>query len=253
MLKYAIVRKPCKNFQNGISSSNLGPPKYRKALKQHSDYINSLKICGLEVIELNPDERFPDSTFVEDTAIVNKEFAIITNLGAISRQGEEIEINTVLENFYNNIESIKHPGTVDGGDIMKVENQYYIGLSKRTNKEGVNQFKIILEKYGYTCFTIPLIRVLHLKTGVAYIGDNNLIAAGEFIDKPIFKDYNIIKVGEDESYAANSIRVNNFVILPKGFKKLKNSLLDYGYKILEIEMSEFRKMDGGLSCLSLRF
>jgi len=253
MLKYAVVRKPCKNFQNGLTTSNLGLPKYNKALRQHSDYINCLRTCGLEVIELNSDERFPDSTFVEDTAIVNKEFAIITNPGAISRQGEVVEINIVLEKFYNNIESIKSPGTVDGGDIMKVENQFFIGISKRTNIEGANQLKIILENYGYPCYTIPLIRVLHLKTGVAYIGDNNLIAAGEFIDKPIFKGFNIIKVEKDESYAANSIRVNSFIILPKGFKKLKNSLLDLDYKIFEIEMSEFRKMDGGLSCLSLRF
>ncbi len=253
MFKRAIVRKLSKNFQDGITKSNLGKPIYNKALKQHSNYVKVLDNCGLEIIKLNADDRFPDSTFVEDTAIVNEDFAIITNIGTLSRKGEEVEIKQVLEMFYDNIESIKKPGTVDGGDVMKVENCYYIGLSKRTNKEGARQLIEVLKKYGYSYVTIPLTNVLHLKSGVSYIGDNNLIAAGEFIDNLNFIGYNIIKVEENEKYAANSVKINNYVLIPKGFEKLKESILSLGYKIIEIEMSEFRKMDGGLSCLSLRF
>ncbi|MHA1985533.1 MAG: dimethylarginine dimethylaminohydrolase family protein [Promethearchaeota archaeon] len=253
MFTHCIVREPTKNFQEGLTSSDLGKPDYIKALKQHSSYINALKKCGVEIITLKADDRFPDSTFVEDTAVVNKDLAIITNLGAPSRRGEEREIKTFLEKYFDNIESIKHPGTLEGGDILKIENEYFIGLSSRTNIEGAKQFESIVEKYGYSCSLISLKVFLHLKTGVAYIGDNNLVVSGELIKNPIFKKYNLTKVEEDEVYASNCIRVNNYVLIAEGFKKFRDSILDLGYKTLEIDVSEFRKMDGGLSCLSLRF
>ncbi|MEE9378042.1 MAG: arginine deiminase family protein [Candidatus Lokiarchaeia archaeon] len=253
MFKHAIVRNLAGNFQDGITSCNLGKPDYNKAVIQYSDYIKALKKCGLRIIQLDADERFPDSAFVEDTTIVNKDVAIITNLGVSSRKGEELTIKKVIKRFYDNIEYIKNPGTLEGGDILKVDNQYYIGLSKRTNKDGAKQLTEILEKYDYSCSTIKLVNFLHLKTGVAYIGDDNLIVSGELIDNLIFKKYNIIRVDVDESYAANCIRVNKYVLIAKGFKKLKNSISNLGYKILEIDVSEFRKMDGGLSCLSIRF
>ncbi len=253
MFKQAILRKPGKNFQYGLTSSNLGKPEYSKTINQHSNYVKALIKCGLETNVLEADEQYPDSTFVEDTVVVNKDLAIITNFGVTSRKGEELEIRKQLEKIYKTIEYIENPGTLEGGDILKVDNQYYIGLSKRTNKEGANQLKEILEKYGYSCLNIKLINLLHLKTGIAYIGDNNLVISEEFFDNPIFKEYNIIKVDKDESYAANCIRVNNYILIAKGYKKLKSSLLDLGYKVIEIEMSEFRKMDGGISCLSIRF
>ncbi|MFW9880708.1 MAG: dimethylarginine dimethylaminohydrolase family protein, partial [Candidatus Thorarchaeota archaeon] len=246
-------RDPSKNLQDGITSSNLGKPDYNQALIQHSSYIKALKKCGLNIIHLDANDKFPDSTFVEDTAVVNKNVAIITNLGATSRNGEELEIKKSLERICDNIEYIKSPGTLEGGDVLKVENQYYIGLSKRTNKEGAKQLAGIIKKYGFSSLTVQLFNILHLKTGITYIGDNNLIVSGEFIGNPIFNEYDLIKVDKDESYAANCIRVNDYVLIAKGFKKLKNSILNLGYKILEIDISEFRKMDGGISCLSIRF
>ncbi len=253
MFKHAIVRKPGKNFKEGITSSKLGKPDLDLAILQHSNYIKALKKCGLTIIEMDADEKFPDSTFVEDTAIVNTDVAVSTNLGVLSRKGEELEIRRILERFHENIECIKNPGTLEGGDILKVGNQYYIGLSNRTNKEGARQLTKILKKHGYSCLTVQLAKLLHLKSGIAYIGDNNLIVSGELIDNPIFKDFNIIEVDKDESYAANCIRVNNYILIAKGFQKLKNSILNLRYKIIEINLSEFRKMDGGLSCLSIRF
>ena len=193
MFNQAIVRKPCKNFQFGISTSNLGKPDYRRALLQHSKYVETLLKCNLSVIELNEDNRFPDSTFVEDTAIVDKEFAVITNLGVKSRQGEENEIRENLKAFYENIESIKTPGTLEGGDVMKVEDHYYIGISDRTNTEGANQLKKILKNYGYSSSMVLLKNVLHLKTGVAYLGDSILLVSGEFKEHPDFKEYNTIE------------------------------------------------------------
>ena len=253
MVKHAVVRRVSQKFQYGLTTSNLGKPDYNAAIKQHSDYIEAMKKCGVNVKILEADDRFPDSTFVEDTAVVNKDFVVISNLGAPSRKGEEKDIKKVIEEFYDDIKSIEKPGTLEGGDVMKVENEYFIGISKRTNKIGALQLKDILKKYDYICSLVSLKDVLHLKSGVAYIGDNNIIASGEFIKNPLFKDYNIIEVEEDESYATNCIRVNEYVLIAKGFKKLKDSILGLGYKILEIDMSEFRKMDGGLSCLSLRF
>jgi len=253
MFKHAIVRKPCKSFQYGITKSNLGKPNYEKSILQHSEYVRALKTCKVSVIELEPDEKYPDSTFVEDTAIVDKKFAIINNLGTKSRKGEEQIIKEVLKNFYDNLEIITYPGTLEGGDVMKVEDHYFIGLSKRTNLEGAKQFIEILGKYDYCYSIIPLKIFLHLKTGTAYLGNNCLILSGELIDNEDFKKYKIIKVNEDEAYAANCIKLNDYVIMPKGFDTLKEKVSKYGYKIIEVEMSEFRKMDGGISCLSLRF
>ena len=253
MFKQAIVRKPCKNFQFGISTSTLGKPDYQRALLQHSQYVEALLKCNLAVIELDEDDRFPDSTFVEDTALVDKEFAVITNLGAKSRQGEEIEINEKLKPFYDNIESIRKPGTLEGGDVMKIEEHYYIGLSKRTNNEGANQLRVILKRYGYSSSKIPLKKVIHLKTGISYLGDSILLVSGEFKDHSDFREYNLIEVQESEAYATNSLRINEFVLIPKGYTNLKKQILNFNFKVLELEMSEFEKMDGGLSCLSLRF
>jgi len=253
MFKQAIVRKPCKNFQFGISISNLGKPDYRRALFQHSKYVEALLKCNLSVIELPEDDRFPDSTFVEDTAIVDKKFAVITNLGAESRKGEEIEINEKLNGIYENIESIKAPGTLEGGDVMKIEDHYYVGLSNRTNNEGANQLKKILKGYGYSSSTVLLKNVLHLKTGISYLGDSILLVSREFKDHPDFVGYKLIEVLNSEAYATNSLRINEYVIIPKGYPNLKKQIQNYNFKILELEMSEFEKMDGGLSCLSLRF
>lgn len=253
MFTHSIVRKPSKNFQNGLTSSDLGKPDYFKVIEQHSSYIKALKKCGMEIITLKADGKFPDSTFVEDTAIVNKDLAVITNLGAPSRRGEEREIKSVLEKYFDKVESIENPGTLEGGDVLRIENEYYIGLSSRTNREGAKQFESIVKKYGYSCSLISLNIFLHLKTGVAYIGDDNLVVSGELIDNPIFKNYNLIKVEKEENFASNCIRVNNYVLIAEGFKKFRDSIIGLGYKILEIDVSEFRKMDGGLSCLSLRF
>ena len=253
MFKHAIIKDVSRSFQNGITTSKLGKPVYGTAFLQHKDYCDALEKCGLKILSLEAEEKFPDSTFVEDTAVVNKDLAIIANLGAPSRKGEEVEIKKVLEKFFNSVESIEKPGTLEGGDVLRIEEDYFVGLSQRTNKKGALQFKEILKTYGYSCSLVKLNKVLHLKTGIAYIGDGNLIASGEFVTNPIFQDFNIIKVDEGESYATNCIRINNFVLLAKGFKKLKTSISGLGYDILEVDMTEFRKMDGGLSCLSLRF
>jgi len=237
----------------GISTANLGVVDYQKALLQHAEYINALEHCGVEVLVLPPDEDFPDSTFVEDVALLTPNCAIITNPGAPSRKGETVGIKKVLGDLYDNIEGISPPGTVEAGDIMMVGSHFYIGISERTNRNGAEQVIDILERYGLSGSTIELDKVLHLKTGLAYLERNNLVACGEFITLEEFQKYNMLVIPEDESYAANCIWVNERVIVPLGFPKTRAIIQNAGYKIVEVDVSEFQKLDGGLSCLSLRF
>jgi dimethylargininase len=249
----AIVRTPCRSFVNGLTTAGLGKPYYNLALKQHKKYIEALEMCGLEVLITEPDERLPDSVFVEDTAILIPECAIITIPGAESRKAETDRIKKALKSFYRNIEEISSPGTVDGGDVMMAGSHFFIGISDRTNIEGAKQLIKILEKYGYSGSTVSLNNVLHLKSGVAYLENNYLVATGEFADKEEFKKYNILKVKDEESYAANCVWINDFVLVAKGFPKTKKLIEEAGYETIELDVSEFRKLDGGLSCLSLRF
>ena len=253
MFTKAIVRIPCKNLVNGLTSANLGKPDYDFAIIQHQKYIQALKDCGLEVFTLEANENFPDSTFVEDTALLTPHCAIITNPGAPSRKGEILEMKKVLIGRYRNVEEIKDPGTLEAGDVMMVGSHYYIGLSERTNSLGANQLIAILNRYGMSGSAVTLEQGLHLKSGVSYLENNNLLVTTAFKNKPEFQKFNLIIVNEDESYAANSLWINGNVLVPKGFPKTKHKIEAAGYKTIEIDVSEFRKLDGGLSCLSLRF
>jgi dimethylargininase len=253
MFKRAIVRKPCQQMVNGITTAHLGKPDYALALEQHELYVEALKKCGLEVIVLELDTNFPDSCFVEDTAIVNEKIAIIDRPGAKSRQGEQIAIKETLSQFYPSIEDINAPGTLEGGDVMRIENTYYVGLSDRTNMAGFTQFNQILTLHGFKCILIPMKEMLHLKTGVNYLGENTLLVAGEFIHNTEFSSFQKIIVPQNESYAANCVRINDFIIMPRGYPTMKQNLEKLSVKLIELNMSEFRKLDGGLSCLSIRF
>ena len=208
MFTKAIVKIPCANMISGLTSANLGSPAYLIALVQHQNYINALRDCGIDVKILDEDENYPDSTFVEDTALLTPNCAIITNPGATTRKGEILEMEKVLIGLYRKVEEIKDPGTLEAGDVMMVGNHYYIGLSERTNSIGANQLIEILNKYGFTGSTISLEKVLHLKSGVSYLENNNLLVSGEFIHKPEFQKFNLILVDDDESYAANSLWIN---------------------------------------------
>lgn len=253
---HVIVRRPCRAMVNGISSApELGKPDYEKALRQHDDYISALSRCGVDITILPPDERYPDSCFVEDPALITQKCAIITNPGAPSRNGEKEEIADSIKAFFpeDRIEHIEYPGTLEGGDVMMVGRHFYVGRSARTNAEGIRQLAAILARYDMTCSEVPLERVLHLKTGVNYIENNNMLVSGEFVNKPEFAGYNRVGIPETEAYAANCIWVNDIVIVPEGYPGVLKAVRDMGYETLTVDTSEYRKLDGGLSCLSLRF
>ena len=250
MYTKAIVRKPGRNFAKGITTSNLGKPDFEKALEQHAAYCNALVQCGVELTVLEADERYPDGCFVEDTAVVNSKVAIITNPGAASRRGEEAEISRALSG-YRALAAIEFPGTLEGGDILRADSHYYIGLSGRTNMEGARQLTAILSKYGFTSSEVMVEEGLHLKSDIAYLGRGNFISTPAF-SKMVYPANTVI-LDPDESYSANCLAVNDFLLVPGGFPKSNTKIAALGYNIIELEMSEFRKMDGGLTCLSLLF
>jgi dimethylargininase len=237
----------------GLTSANLGLPDYDKAVLQHKSYVSALERCGLDVFSMEADENFSDSVFVEDVALLTPEVAIITYPGAESRRGEILTIQSVLHHFYEMVERIIPPGQIEAGDIMKVGTHYYIGLSGRTNREGARQMINILNRYGMTGSTVILHDVLHLKTGLSYLENNNLLVAGDFSGHPDFIDFNVIPVSGHEAYAANSVWINGRVLVAEGFPQTRSNIAALGYEVIELDVSEFRKLDGGLSCLSLRF
>ena len=253
MIKTCIVREPCMEMVDGITSTPLEIPDYERALKQHAEYIRMLERCGCRVIRLPAEPAYPDSVFVEDVALFIKEVVVLTSPGAESRRGEVNLIKPAIEDQGLPVEEISGPGSLDAGDVLEVDEHYYIGLSGRTNREGSAQLISILEKYGKTGSTVRLKDFLHLKTGVAYLGNDTLLLAGELKEAAEFEDFKRIEVDEDEEYAANSIMVNGRLIVPAGFPETAAKLKAAGFDIFTVDTSEFRKLDGGLSCLSLRF
>lgn len=254
MFNYIIARTPSKSLVNGISSADEGKPDYELAMKQHLTYLDALRNCGVEILLLPALEEYPDSVFVEDPALCTKHCGIVTRPGADSRRGEVDTIEPALRRFYgDNVERIEAPGTLDAGDVMMVDDTFYIGLSARTNAQGAEQLVNILNKHGLVGRLVTMEKVLHLKTGLAYLENGNLLAAGEFVDKAEFSHLNIIEIPESESYAANCIWVNGSVIMPSGYPTTERKIRELGYKVIAIDTSEYRKVDGGVSCMSLRF
>jgi dimethylargininase len=252
----AILRIPGSNFADGLTTVDLGIPHFDQVLEQHAHYCDALRACGLELTLLTTDLKHPDSTFVEDTAILIPEGAIFCRPGAPSRLGEVEAIRPVVERFHTRTFTIDAPGTVDGGDICEAGKHFFIGISKRTNEEGARQLAVHLTELGYTTSTIDvrdMTTILHLKSGISYIGDNTLVVMEEMAASRRFANFDLLRVSEAESYAANCVRVNDRVLLADGFPNLRNELVTRGFNPLILDMSEFQKMDGGLSCLSLRF
>jgi dimethylargininase len=256
MFQRAIARIPGSNFADGLTTVDLGVPNFDEVLQQHARYCDALRECGLELTVLEPDLRHPDSTFVEDTAILTPQVAIFCRPGAASREGEVAAIRPVVERFYFSTFSIEAPGTVDGGDICEAGSHFFIGVSQRTNAEGARQLTACLNALGFTASTIDIREmrsILHLKSGISYIGDNTLMVMEEMASNPQFSRFEQMNVSQQESYGANCVRVNERVLLAEGFLRLAEDLAGRGFAPLVLNMSEFQKMDGGLSCLSLRF
>jgi dimethylargininase len=250
--EYAITRIPAQTFDRGLTTAKMGLPSYESVLKQHRAYTEALKSIGLKIVELDPLPDYPDAHFVEDTAVVMPEVAIIANPGAKSRQGEEKSIAGVLEQ-HRRIERIRAPGTLDGGDVLMIGNHFLIGISERTNRQGAEQLGRILTKHGKTHTPVAVGAGLHFKSSVNYVGKKTAIVTQEFSEHEALKAYDKIVIDAEESYAANTLWVNDHLLVPKGFPDTKTRLKALGLPIIELDVSEMQKMDGGLTCLSIRF
>jgi dimethylargininase len=253
----AIVRPPADNFADGLTTVSLGSPNVNRAIQQHEAYCSALARHGCEVIHLPADARYPDSTFVEDTALIlPNQGAILTRPGADSREGEVAAIGEALARFFPSLGQITAPGTLDAGDVCEAGTHVFIGISHRTNADGAQQLTEWLKAHGFTASTVDIRAtpgILHLKSGISAIDADRLVLIHSLADHPAFRDYDIVRVPVGEEYAANCVRVNDAIFISSGSPNFDRLLRALGYTLEVLDMSEYAKMDGGLSCLSLRF
>jgi len=252
---HAITRIPAISCVNGITTANLGTPDAARFRSQHAAYVAALERAGVSVTVLAPDERFPDSVFVEDPAFCLPEIAVLLRSGAPERQGEAAAIEPAIRSFYGkHAFSLSDGALVDGGDILVTGSEVLVGLSNRTNAYGVNEIIELVRPWGYKVRAIETpVSVLHLKTDCATLGGNTILATKRLAEGGAFSDYKTILVADGEEAAANAVRVNDTVLLAEGFDQTAAILSEAGFSVECLDISEARKLDGGLSCMSLRF
>jgi dimethylargininase len=251
VLTRAILRRPGPDFAAGLTTAGLGEPDPLRMLAQHAAYADALRALGLEVEVLDPLPGFPDSYFVEDVAVVLPGLAIIARPGAASRRGEADAIVPVLAR-HRTLARIEEPATLDGGDVLLAGRTVFIGLSARTNVEGAGQLARLLEPHGYRARTVPVSTGLHLKSSVCSLGGETLLVSERFADQPEFRAFRRIVVDAAEEPACNTLLVNGTLLTPTGFPKARRHLDQTGLPVVELDLTEARKMDGGLTCMSLR-
>lgn len=247
-----MMRQPGRNAGQGLTTASLGAVDVDVLLHQHAAYADAMKRIGLEVKVLPALEHFPDAYFVEDTAVIVPEVAVLTRPGAPERRDEPLDMESALAEF-RPIERIVSPGTLDGGDVLIVGSRCFVGLSDRTNPCGFAQLRDFLSPFGYTCAPVPVSAGLHLKSSVNAVGPDTLVVAPGFEDHPDFQAFSRITLDGEEAYAANSLWIDEHLFMPKGFPKTRQKYQSLGLNLIELDMSEMCKMDGGLTCLSLRF
>lgn len=254
MYTHIIVRTPSKSMVKGLRRENIGEPDYEKALLQHQANIDALESLGLVVDVLPPLEEFPDSCFVEDVATVTEKMAIVTNPREESRNGEKEYIVETLKKYYpqEHIHFITK-GYVEGGDVVRAENHFYLGNSTRSDDAGRKQFIEILEKYGYTGSVEDTNSGLHIGCDMMYIKNNNMVITGDLVKDPAFDNFNKVIASKEEAYAANVAWINGTVLMAAGYPNLEKKIKDLGYSVIALDNSEFKKIDGSITCLSLRF
>ena len=252
----ALLRLPGENFAQGLTQSGEGAPDPALALVQHQHYRAALEALGVALTVLPADPRHPDGCFVEDTALLTARGAILTRPGAPSRRGETDAIEAALKPDFPDLARIDAPGTVDAGDVCEADGHFLIGLSARTNEAGATQLAGLLGDLGYRSDLIDIRAVkalLHLKSGITYLGEGRLLATRDLPQHPALAAYERIDVPPAETYAANALRVNDRVLVAAGYPQTHAAIEALGFETLMLQMSEFRKLDGGLSCLSLRW
>ena len=248
----AIIRKPNKSIQNGLSSQNLHP-QYEIVLKEHYNYIKSIREAGLKINLLEPLEEYPDSIFVEDPALAYKSNIIILNPFDPTRNGEKNIIKNEIKHLFDEIFFVED-GFIEGGDILNISNHFIIGLSERTNKLGAENLSKILKNLGATveiCKTPN--GILHFKSECSVLDNDTILVSRNMAKLDYLKsNFKLIELPIGEEGAANSLRINDKLLLPDGFVQAEE-ILSKNYNIIKIKVNEIAKVDAGLSCMSLRW
>lgn len=251
---HAITRKPGRSITGGLRAVDTGAPDLAVMLAHHAAYVAALRATGATVLELDAAEDFPDSVFVEDTALCLPQGAIIMRPGAPSRLGEAAGMAPHLHALYGQVKEIKGPGFIEGGDILVTDREILIGRSARTDAAGIAEVTALVAPWGHKVrevFTPP--GVLHFKTDCSLLDGETILSTKRLAASGCFDGYRVIHTAQGEEAAANSIRFNEVVIMPAGFPGTRTAINAAGYTVVEIDNSECAKLDGGMSCLSLRF
>jgi len=247
----AITRDISSRFNDcEITHIQRTPIDIQRAREQHNNYINVLKSLGCDVIELPAEDDMPDCVFVEDTAFILPETAIITRPGADSRKPETASIAQTLSPHIELIH-VHEPATVDGGDVLVVGKKIFIGLSTRSNRSAVGQLNEKLRSYGYSVSGVSLKDCLHLKSAVTRVDDHTLLINKNWVDAGLFAEFNTIEVDETEPDGANCLPIGDSIIYAAAFPKTKQRLESLGYKIVSVEVDELAKAEGAVTCCSL--
>lgn len=241
----AIVRVPGPDATQGLTTAGLGAADLETLKLQHAAYVDAL---GLDVTRLEALPGCPDAYFVEDTAVLVAELAVLTRPGAPSRRPEVDALEPTVRSLFPVVQRLTDPATLDGGDVLQIDRRVYVGLSARTNKEGAEQLKAALAPWGYAVVPVSVPEGLHLKSNVTWVGDAVVVTRAL---ASAFGDFDQIVVPDEESYASNVLMVNGKLLVPSGFPRTLELLSRY--RVVELDQSEVRKLDGALTCMSLRF
>ena len=252
---HAITRQPVASSIHGLRAVDTGTPSLELMRQHHAEYIAALRSTGATVINLDPAEAFPDSVFVEDTALCLPEGAVVMRPGAPTRLGEAALMAPHLRALYADVRVIcGAESCIEAGDILTTETEVLVGRSARTNGAGIAELAATIAPWGRTVrevITPP--GVLHFKTDCSLLDADTILCTARLAASGCFSEYRVILTADGEEASANAIRFNDLVLMPAGFPRTRDTLAAAGYKVREIGNSECAKLDGGMSCLSLRF
>lgn len=251
---HAIVRQPGVSVVHGLRAEDTGEPDVDLFARDLADYVDALRCTGASVEQLPPLEDFPDSVFVEDTALCLPEGAIVLRPGAPSRMGETHSIKPALAKFYGDVHSLGDNGFAEGGDILVTEREILIGRSARTDEAGIAKLTDIVQQWGYSVRSVAMPPgVLHFKTDCSLLDEETVLSTERLAAGGCFEGYRVLLTAPGEEAAANAVRFNNLLLIAKGYSRTAEMLAGHGYEVREIGNTEAAKLDGGMSCLSLRF
>jgi dimethylargininase len=249
----ALTRKVSSALANcELSFVARQPIDMDKARAQHHAYEQLLGELGARIISLPEEAELPDSMFVEDPAIMLDEVAVICPLGTETRRKEAASLAAALEK-YRTLRHVTLPGTLEGGDVLRIGKKIFVGLTKRTSAEGIRQLAVIVEKHDYDVTVIPVTGCLHLKSAVTYLGRNTLLANRAWFDAKRLQAYAWIDVDTAEPHAANALAISDAVIFPASFPKTREKIEAAGFHVRTLDVSELQKAESGLTCSSLLF